>query len=290
MVQRASLRRKGFNPDVLIMTATPIPRTLALTLYGDLDISVIDELPPGRKEVITKVFFPSQKEKVYALMNQELSKGRQIYIVYPLIEGSERLDLKCAVEGAEAFRRVFSTKRVGLIHGKMRQEEREEIMSSFKAGDIDILVATTVIEVGVDVPNASLMLIVHAERFGLAQLHQLRGRIGRGNHESYCLLMAYPPLSEEAKRRLRAMESTSNGFRIAEEDLAIRGPGEFFGTRQSGMPDLKVANILRDIDILEASRREAFAIADSVSTLEEYPLLKDSLQRRWQGRLELIKS
>jgi ATP-dependent DNA helicase RecG len=296
VVQRASLRRKGtlsiqgFNPDILIMTATPIPRTLALTLYGDLDISVIDELPPGRKAVTTKVFFPSQKNKVYSLMNEELAKGRQIYVVYPLIEGSEKLDLKCAVDGAEAFKKIFPTRNIGLVHGRMRQEEREGIMYSFKSGDIDILVATTVIEVGVDVPNASLMLIVHAERFGLAQLHQLRGRIGRGNYESYCLLMAYPPFSEDAKRRLKVMESTGDGFKIAEEDLAIRGPGEFFGTKQSGIPDLKIANIVRDVGILEAARKEAFTLADSAPFLKNYPLLKETLHRRWQGRLELIKS
>jgi ATP-dependent DNA helicase RecG len=290
VVQRASLRKKGFNPDILVMTATPIPRTLALTLYGDLDISLIDELPSGRKPIITGVFFPSQKDKVYSLMNKELSKGRQIYIVYPLIEGSEKLDLKCAVDGAEAFKKIFPTRDIGLVHGKIRQEEREAIMASFKSGDIDILVATTVIEVGVDVPNVSLMLIVHAERFGLAQLHQLRGRIGRGSYESYCLLMAYPPFSEEAKRRLKAMSSTNDGFKIAEDDLDIRGPGEFFGTRQSGIPDLKVANIIRDIGILEASRKEAFALFDSTISLEDYPLLKNALQGKWEGKLELIKS
>ncbi|MDZ4383769.1 MAG: ATP-dependent DNA helicase RecG, partial [Thermodesulfovibrionia bacterium] len=228
VVQRASLRRKGFNPDILIMTATPIPRTLALTLYGDLDISLIDELPSGRKPIMTKVFFPTQKDGIYSLINAELLKGRQVYVVYPLIEGSEKLDLKSAVDGAEAFKKIFPERKIGLIHGKIRQQERESIMASFKSGDIDMLVATTVIEVGVDVSNASLMLIIHAERFGLAQLHQLRGRIGRGNYESYCLLMAYPPFSEEAKRRLKAMESTGDGFKIAEEDLAIRGPGEFF--------------------------------------------------------------
>ncbi|MBI5051049.1 MAG: ATP-dependent DNA helicase RecG [Nitrospirae bacterium] len=290
VVQRASLRKKGFNPDIIVMTATPIPRTLAMTLYGDLDISVIDELPSGRKPIVTKVFFPAQKEHVYSLMNSELAKGRQIYIVYPLIEESEKLDLKCAEEGAEAFRKIFPAKKISLIHGRIKQEERENIMSSFKSGDIDMLVSTTVIEVGVDVPNASIMLIVHAERFGLAQLHQLRGRIGRGNHESYCLLMAYPPFSEDAKRRLKVMEATADGFKIAEEDLSIRGPGEFFGTRQSGMPDLKMANIIRDISILEASRREAFALADADPYLRNYPLLKERLQKKWMGKLELVKS
>lgn len=290
VVQRANLRRKGINPDILIMTATPIPRTLALTLYGDLDISIIDELPPGRRPVKTRILFPTQKEKIYSLIEGELSKGRQAYIVYPLIEGSEKLDLKTAIDGAEAFKRIFPHRRVGLVHGRMSTSDRESIMLRFKSGEIDILVATTVIEVGVDVPNASLMLIVHAERFGLAQLHQLRGRIGRGNYESYCILLAYPPFSDEARQRLKAMESTSDGFRIAEEDLVIRGPGEFFGTRQSGMPDLNVANIIRDVNLLEISRRESFVLADSDPQLKGYPLLREALNRRWMGRLELIKS
>jgi ATP-dependent DNA helicase RecG len=290
VVQRALLRQKGVNPDILIMTATPIPRTLALTLYGDLDISLINELPSGRKPVITKVFFPTQKDKVFSIMNQELSRGRQAYVVYPLIEGSEKLDLKCAVEGAEAFRRIFPDRKIGLVHGKIKPEEREAIMTSFNSGEIDVLVATTVIEVGVDVPNASLMVIVHAERFGLAQLHQLRGRIGRGEHESYCLLIAYPPFSEEAKRRLKAIESSSDGFKIAEEDLEIRGPGEFFGTKQSGIPDLKIANIIRDIEILETARREAFELADADPSLSHYSMLKEILYSKWHGRLELIKS
>jgi len=290
VVQRANIRRKGFNPDILIMTATPIPRTLALTLYGDLDISIIDELPGGRKPIVTKVFFSSQKERIHALIKEELSKGRQVYIVYPLIEESEKLDLKSAIEGFEAFKRVYPDRRIGMVHGRMPHAEREAVMAQFKSGDIDMLIATTVIEVGIDVPNASLMLIVHAERFGLAQLHQLRGRIGRGGYDSYCLLMAYPPFSEEAKRRLKAMESTGDGFKIAEEDLSIRGHGEFFGTRQSGIPDLNVANIIRDIDILEISRKEAFALADADPELKEHHLLKERLQKKWMGRLELIKS
>jgi ATP-dependent DNA helicase RecG len=211
-------------------------------------------------------------------------------VVYPLIEGSEKLDLKCAVEGAEAFRRIFPDRKIGLVHGKIKPEEREAIMTSFNSGEIDVLVATTVIEVGVDVPNASLMVIVHAERFGLAQLHQLRGRIGRGEHESYCLLIAYPPFSEEAKRRLKAIESSSDGFKIAEEDLEIRGPGEFFGTKQSGIPDLKIANIIRDIEILETARREAFELADADPSLSHYSMLKEILYSKWHGRLELIKS
>jgi ATP-dependent DNA helicase RecG len=290
VVQRAMLRRKGFNPDILIMTATPIPRTLAMTLYGDLDISIIDELPRGRRPVITKVFFPSQKERIYASINSELSKGRQIYIVYPLIEESEKLDLKSAIEGYDAFVKIFPEKNIGLVHGRIHHSEREKVMARFKAGDIDILVATTVIEVGIDVPNASLMLIVHAERFGLAQLHQLRGRIGRGGYDSYCLLMAYHPFSEEGKRRLKAMESTGDGFKIAEEDLSIRGPGDMFGTRQSGIPELQVANIIRDIAMLEKARKEAFNLVESAPDLSQFPALRDMLERKWLGRLELIKS
>jgi ATP-dependent DNA helicase RecG len=290
VVQRAALRRKGFNPDILIMTATPIPRTLAMTLYGDLDIAVIDELPAGRKPIITKIFFPSQKDRIYSLIRRELSLGRQIYIVYPLIEESEKLDLKSAIDGAEALKKIFPDRKIGLVHGKMHHDERETVMAMFKSGDIAMLVATTVIEVGIDVPNASLMLIVHSERFGLAQLHQLRGRIGRGGYDSYCLLMAYPPFSEDARRRLKAMETTGDGFRIAEEDLAIRGPGDFFGTRQSGIPDLKIANIIRDIGVLEGARKEAFDFIEANPDLDRYPLLKEMLHRKWMGRLELIKS
>ncbi len=290
VVQRATLRRKGFNPDILIMTATPIPRTLAMTLYGDLDIAVIDELPAGRKPVITKVFFPSQRDRIYSLINRELSRGRQVYIVYPLIEESEKLDLKSAIDGAAAIEKKFPEMKIGLVHGKMHHDERNSVMAGFQSGKINILVATTVIEVGIDVPNASLMLIVHSERFGLAQLHQLRGRIGRGGYESYCLLLAYPPFSEDARRRLKAMESTSDGFRIAEEDLAIRGPGDFFGTRQSGMPELKIADIIRDTVLLESARREAFNLIDTETGLSGYPLLKEALQQKWMGRLELIKS
>jgi ATP-dependent DNA helicase RecG len=290
VVQRAVLRRKGDHPDILIMTATPIPRTLALTLYGDLDISIIDELPSGRKPIRTRIIFSSHKDEVYSRIESEISKGRQAYIVYPLIEGSEKTDLKSAMDGAEALKKKFPGRKIELVHGKVARDERESIMDRFKSGDIDILVATTVIEVGIDVPNASLMLIVHAERFGLAQLHQLRGRTGRGDHESHCLLLAYHPFSEEAKRRLKAMELTGDGFRIAEEDLAIRGPGEFFGTKQSGIPDLSIADIIRDIAILENARREAFELADSDPDLKQHPLLREALDRRWKGRLELVKS
>ncbi len=290
VMQRALLRKKAINPDVLVMTATPIPRTLALTLYGDLDYSVIDELPPDRRPVTTLLFHPKQKDSVYELIREEIKKGRQVYVVYPLIEESEKTDLRSATIGKNAFEKFFPEFRVGLIHGRMKAQEREQIMASFKQGDLDLLVSTTVIEVGVDVPNAALMIIIHAERFGLSQLHQLRGRIGRGPHQSYCILLAYEPYSHEARRRLNIMVKSSDGFRIAEEDLAIRGPGEFFGTRQSGIPDLKIADIVRDAILLNEARKEAFDIIDRDPELKGHPSLKKSLEDFWRGKIELYKT
>lgn len=290
VMQRALLRKKAVNPDVLVMTATPIPRTLALTLYGDLDYSVIDELPPNRSPVKTRLFSSGQKEPIYALIREEVKKGRQVYVVYPIIEESEKTDLKSATLGRDAFGKLFPEFRTGLIHGRMKREEREQIMASFKQREIDILVSTTVIEVGVDVPNATLMIIIHAERFGLSQLHQLRGRIGRGSHQSYCVLLAYEPYGDEARRRLGIMVKSSDGFRIAEEDLDIRGPGEFLGTRQSGMPDLRVANIVRDAVLLDKARKEAFTLIERDPDLKGYPLLKKSLETFWRGRIELFKT
>jgi ATP-dependent DNA helicase RecG len=288
--QRALLRKKAANPDVLVMTATPIPRTLALTLYGDLNYSIIDELPPGRRPVTTLLFESKQKDYIYRLIREEVKKGRQVYVVYPIIEESEKTDLRSAIIGKNAFEKFFPEFKVGLLHGRMKAQEREEIMASFKKEDIDILVSTTVIEVGVDVPNATLMLIIHAERFGLSQLHQLRGRIGRGLHHSYCILVAYEPYGEEARRRLDIMVKSNDGFGIAEEDLNIRGPGEFFGTRQSGMPDLRIANIVRDAKLLEASRREAFSLIDRDPDLKGFPLLRKSLDTFWEGKIELFKT
>lgn len=290
VMQRAQLRKKGRNPDVLVMTATPIPRTLAMTVYGDLDYSVIDELPPGRSPISTRLFWDSQKHLIYQAMSSEVTRGGQVYVVYPVIEESETSDLKSAIAGRTALEKMFPRFRIGLIHGKMKTAEREAVMVSFKKRKIDILVSTTVIEVGVDVPNATMMLIVHAERFGLSQLHQLRGRVGRGIGQSYCFLLAYQPCGEEAKRRLAVMVETTDGFRIAEEDLAIRGPGEFFGTKQSGMPDLKIANIVRDAELLDIARREAFGVIDDDPNLERFPLLKRNAERFWEGKRDIFKT
>lgn len=290
VVQRGLLKKKGENPDVLVMTATPIPRTLAMTLYGDLDISLIDEMPPGRMPVETKLFSESARGRVYRLVEEEVKKGRQAFIVYPLVEESEKLDLKDAIGMAEHLQKeIFPAFRIGLLHGRMRSDEKEAIMMAFKQRRIDILVATTVIEVGIDIPNASVMVVEHAERFGLSQLHQLRGRIGRGQYPSKCILLTQYRSSEEARFRLRAMEHTNDGFKIAEQDLELRGPGEFFGTRQSGLPEFRVANILRDTSILIEARKEAFRLVEEDPDLENpsYSGLKEALKRRWRGRLEL---
>lgn len=290
VAQRALLRKKGLNPDVLVMTATPIPRTLSMTLYGDLDCSVIDELPPGRQPVETIVFPEHQKQQIYKNISDEIKKGRQVYIVYPLIEESDKSHLKSAIIGKEAIEKIFPNLRTSLIHGKMKPQEKENVMASFKKGEIDILVSTTVIEVGVDVPNASLMVIVHAERFGLSQLHQLRGRVGRGSDKSYCFLLAYEPLSEDARKRLDIMSETNDGFQIAEEDLEIRGPGELFGTRQAGMPDLKLANIVRDAKLVSIARKEAFELIARDLQLKTFPELKKSTEGFWRGKIELSKT
>jgi len=290
VVQRGLLKKKGENPDVLVMTATPIPRTLAMTLYGDLDVSLIDEMPPGRMPVTTKIFPESARERVYRIVEEEVRKGRQTFIVYPLIEESEKLDLKDATRMADHLQKdVFSDFRIGLLHGRMKSDEKETIMMEFKEGKIQILVATTVIEVGIDIPNASVMVVEHAERFGLSQLHQLRGRIGRGRYPSKCILLAQYRSSQEARVRLRAMEKTTNGFQIAEEDLALRGPGEFFGIRQSGLPDFRVAHIVRDTPILIEARKEAFRLIQEDPGLAhpDHSGIKSTLMKRWKGRLEL---
>jgi ATP-dependent DNA helicase RecG len=290
VLQRGILRKKGENPDILVMTATPIPRTLAMTVFGDLSLSVIDELPPGRSPVATKIYAESRRHQVYGLIREEITKGRQAYVIYPLVEETEKSELKAAVQMAEELQAsAFPDFRVGLLHGKLKPEEKEAVMASFKAGEIQLLVATTVIEVGIDVPNATVMVIEHAERFGLSQLHQLRGRVGRGAHQSHCLLIASDRLSDDGVKRLRVMEATTDGFRIAEADLEIRGPGDFLGTRQAGLPDFRVASILKDGRILEEARREAFTLVerDPELALPEHQQLRAEMIKRWGGRLEL---
>ncbi len=258
VLQRAEIMKRGTNPDILVMTATPIPRSLAMTVYGDLDVSIIDELPPGRTPVKTVVLGEDQRAGVYKGMEREIALGRQVYVVYPLVEESEKLDLKAATIEFELLRdKLFPNRSVGLIHGRMKQAEKEETMRRFVSGVLDILVSTTVIEVGVDVANASLMVIEHAERFGLSQLHQLRGRVGRGAEQSYCVLLTGDKKTAVAKERLGIMEETNDGFKIAEKDLEIRGQGEIFGTRQSGVQLFKIANIVRDIEILDIARSSA---------------------------------
>lgn len=290
VLQRGILKKKGCDPDILVMTATPIPRTLAMTLFGDLSLSVIDALPPGRTPVETRIFFESRRSQAYDIIRAEIAKGHQAYVIYPLVEETEKSDLKAATQMAEHLEKeIFPELRIGLLHGKMSPDEKEAVMGSFKACQLDILVATTVIEVGIDVPNATVMVIEHAERFGLSQLHQLRGRVGRGVAKSRCILLTPGRLSEDGEKRLKVMESTSDGFRIAEADLEIRGPGDFLGTRQSGMPDFRVANILRDGSILEQARQTAFDLLETdheLSSPANVPL-RDELLRRWGQRLEL---
>ena len=289
VAHRAALRGKGESPDVLVMTATPIPRTLALTLYGDLDVSVLDELPPGRRPIATFARTGSKRRQIYDFLRAQIGEGRQVYVVYPLVEESEDSDLRAATEMAERLQReTFPDRRVGLLHGRLGFADKERVMREFKDGVLDILVSTTVIEVGIDVPNASVMLIEHAERFGLSQLHQLRGRVGRGPWKSYCILLAGSP-SEEGRRRIEAMTSTNDGFRIAEVDLELRGPGDFFGTRQSGLPEFRVADLLRDGAMLEEARREAFALVETDPKLlaPEHRGLRAGLLTRWRGKLDL---
>ena len=304
VMQRATLRNKAQSanatqkqgaapppaPDVLVMTATPIPRTLALTLYGDLNVSVIDEMPPGRQTIKTYWIREKEREKLYSTVRKEIQRGRQAYIVYPLVEESEKLEeLKAATEMASHLQsEVFPDLRLGLLHGQMKSIEKQEVMMNFKDRRIDVLVSTTVIEVGIDVPNATLMVIENAERFGLSQLHQLRGRVGRGEHQSTCYLVA-SPRGDDSFQRIQAMIRTNNGFRIAEADLNIRGPGEFFGTRQSGIPNFKIANIIHDATLLEAAKKEAESLikADPVLNASGHQLLKRMLQKHWRGNLEI---
>ena len=288
VLQRAQLIRKGLTPDVLVMTATPIPRTLALTIYGDLDFSVIDELPPNRTPIKTKRWSEADRPQAFEFIRDKARRGEQAYVVYPLIEESAQLDLRTAVREFEQLsRNVFPEFRVALLHGRLRSEEKENVMQSFKKGEVQILVSTTVIEVGVDVPNATVMLIEHAERFGLSQLHQLRGRIGRGRGESFCLLLAGEPLTEAADVRLKTMAETTDGFRIAEIDLKLRGPGEFFGTRQWGIPTLRIANLIRDQKILEWAKKEAADFIDHPESEEELKTYITYLRKEWPRRYGL---
>ncbi len=292
VMQRAALRQKGGQPDVLVMTATPIPRTLSMTLYGDLDVSIIDELPAGRKP-IRSVWRASHKRKdVYSYVRDELRFGAQAYIVFPLVEESEKVDLRAAQETYDRVKTGFFDEfEVGLLHGRMKADEKEEVMRRFKSNELQLLISTTVIEVGVDVPNATIMVIEHAERFGLTQLHQLRGRVGRGEKESICIFIVDTPMGPEARRRIETMCETNDGFRIAEVDLEIRGPGEFFGTKQHGLPDLKIANLVSDQEILEKARDAAFSVVESntmlkivISCAQRYKFFQ-----KYQEKMELAK-
>jgi len=287
VTQRSALRQKGFNPHVLVMTATPIPRTLALTLYGDLDLSVIDQLPPGRQVVKTKWLKPGQRDSGYAFVRRQVAGSRQAFIICPLVEESEVIQARAAVAEYERLsQEVFPDLRLGLLHGRMSADDKDKVMRRFRSGELDILVSTPVVEVGIDVPNATVMLIESADRFGLSQLHQFRGRVGRGQEQSYCMLLALNP-SEVGRERLDIIEKVQDGFALAEEDLRLRGPGEFFGTRQSGLPDLKMAK-LSDVALLELARSEAiklFQIDPSLDNPEHRPLAKE-LARVWPESAE----
>ena len=297
VMQRMKLMRKNSDvqPDVLVMTATPIPRTLALTIYGDLDVSVIDELPPGRTPVSTRVISDDRSAEVWEFVRKIVAAGQQAYVVYPVIEENEEKDtgLKAAIKMYDELRKkVFPEWKLGLLHGRMSADEKDDIMRRFKSGELKILVATTVIEVGVDVPNASAMIIEHAERFGLSQMHQLRGRIGRGSAKSYCVLMTGGKISEEAQQRLDTMVATTDGFEVAEKDLELRGPGEFFGTRQAGMPSLRVANLIRDRKLLELAKHEARALLQDATpeiSADEKRAAVQYLRTHWNRRYGLVE-
>ena len=289
VLQRLRLFEKGTTPDVLVMTATPIPRTLALTIYGDLDVSVIDEMPPGRKPIRTKHLTQDHIEQVYSFIKQQVDQGRQAYVVYPVIEESETQAIKAAEKMYEHLsREVFPSVSVGLLHGRLTPDNKENVMDRFKRGEVSVLVSTTVIEVGVDVPNATVMVIEEAERFGLAQLHQLRGRVGRGADQSYCILVT-GKLNDAGKERIRTMVESGDGFYIAEMDMKLRGPGEFFGTKQSGLPALRVANILRDADVLEVARSEARQFTDNPPSPDELRRGVAYIREHWQRRYGLIQ-
>jgi ATP-dependent DNA helicase RecG len=294
VVQRGALRSKGGSPHMLVMSATPIPRSLALTIYGDLDVSVIDELPPDRQQIETRWLLPRERERAYAFLRTQIGKGHQAFILYPLIEESEKVEARAAVEEYERLQHeIFPDLRVGLLHGRMKGKEKDAVMACFRQGELDILVSTSVIEVGIDVPNATVMLIEGADRFGLAQLHQFRGRVGRGEHRSYCLLLSDTtapddPQTRATWERLRAIEETQDGFVLAEKDLELRGPGDFFGVRQSGLPELRLAS-LSNIRILEQARIEAQALfrEDPALSKPEHQPLAEQVARFWAGKSDL---
>jgi len=287
VLQRATLRAKGLHPDVLVMTATPIPRTLALTVYGDLDVSMIRELPAGRLPIKTVAKPESRRDEVYAFVRQQLDAGRQAYVIYPLVEESAKVDLRAATEMADHLaQEVFPAYKVGLLHGRMKADGKERVMKALAAGELQILVSTTVVEVGVDVANASVMIVEHAERFGMSQLHQLRGRVGRDRHQSFCFLLYQSPLTDEARERLRALTETTDGFEIAERDLRLRGPGDFFGTRQAGVPTFRMIDLVRDRDVLDTAQREA---ARWFQTFAPSAAGIDKLLASWEQRFKLIE-
>ncbi|MEK2688359.1 ATP-dependent DNA helicase RecG [Bdellovibrio sp. GT3] len=289
--QRGILKNKGNSPHFLIMTATPIPRTLAMTVYGDLDVSIIDEMPPGRSPIQTRAIFENKRAQALQFMLEQLQKGRQAYFVYPLVEESEKIDLKNAVEEYEKLKVQFPKVTFGLLHGKMKPDEKDAVMNQFRRQEIQVLVSTTVIEVGVDVPNANIMIIEHAERFGLSQLHQLRGRVGRGEHKSFCILIMGYAVSEEGKQRTEFMEKTTDGFKISEFDLEMRGPGEFMGTRQSGLAGFKMANLVRDMELLQMAREAAFEVLKKDPSLvwpDNRPMKQELLREHGPAALASI--
>ena len=292
VMQRSQLVNKGINADILVMTATPIPRSLALTVYGNLDVSILDEMPKGRIPIDTRWRFNESADKIYKFVADKAQKNEQTYIVYPLVEESEKIDLKAATESYEFLREnYFSNIPVNLLHGRMKSEDKEKIMNDFSNGKTKILVTTTVIEVGVDVPKATVMIIEHAERFGLAQLHQLRGRVGRSNLQSYCILKTPNKITETAELRMRAMTGSNDGFFIAEEDMRLRGWGDFFGTKQHGMPEFKLANPVTDHHLLKQARVDAFSLVknDPQLRLSDNVMIKKHIQQNYAHRIGLIK-